>query len=56
MKSQTSMVNEATFQEILLPSSGNLDDYVVHIFSKYVDLDGNSRTCGPGWEKIAQRV
>ena len=48
MKSQTSMVNEATFQEILLPSSGNLDDYDVHIFSKYVDLDGNSRTCGPG--------
>ena len=25
MKSQTSMVNEATFQEILLPSSGNLE-------------------------------
>ena len=25
------MFNEATFREILLPSSGNVNDYVAHI-------------------------
>ena len=29
--SSASMFNEAMFQEILLPSSGDLNDYVVHI-------------------------
>ena len=27
------MFNEATFREILLPSSGNVNDYVAHIFT-----------------------
>ena len=35
------MFNEATFREILLASSENLNDYVVHISRKYADLDGN---------------
>ena len=36
------MFNEATFQEILLPSSGNINDYVTHIERNYVDLDRNN--------------
>ena len=30
---------DAKFQEILLPSSGKLNDYVTHINSKYEDLN-----------------
>ena len=37
------MFNEASFQEMLFLSSRNVNDYVAHICSKYVDLDGN---CG----------
>ena len=40
----TSMLNEATFREILLPSLGNVNDYVAHIQRKYADLDGNNKT------------
>ena len=36
------MFNDATFQEILLPSSGNVNGYVTGIYRKCVDLDGNS--------------
>ena len=25
-----------------------------HIYSKYTELDGNSRTCGPEWEDVVQ--
>ena len=45
------MFNKAMFREILLPSSGNVNDYVAHI---YADLDGNNRACGPGLEEVAQ--
>ena len=34
------MFNEATFREILIPASGNINDYVTHISRKYADLDG----------------
>ena len=37
------MFNEATFREILLPSSGNVNDCVTHIERKYADLDGNNK-------------
>ena len=43
----TSMFNEATFQEKLFPSLGNVNDYVVHNYRKYADLE---RTCEPGGE------
>ena len=29
----------------LLPSSGNLNNHIVHIYRKYADLDGNNGTC-----------
>ena len=44
--SWTSMFKWATFREILLPSSGNVNDYVAHISSKYADLYGNNKTYG----------
>ena len=40
------MFNEATFQGMLVPSSGNVNVYVTHIYNKYANLDGNHRTCG----------
>ena len=46
----TSMFNVATFWEILLTSSANVSGSVVHIYSKYADLDENKRNCEPGWE------
>ena len=46
------MFNAATFQEILLPSLGNVNDYVVHILRKYADLDRNNTTYGS--EEVAQ--
>ena len=51
--------NESTFWEMLhfestFSSSGNVNDCVAHVYSKYVDLDGHNRTCGPGWEENAQ--
>ena len=39
--SWTIMFNEATFREMLLPSLGNDNDYVAHIYRKYADPDGN---------------
>ena len=30
----------------LLPSSGNVNDYVAHIYRKYADLYGNNKTYG----------
>ena len=54
IKSWTSMFNEVIFREILFPSSDNVTNYVVHILREYADLDGNDRTCGPGWEEVAQ--
>ena len=41
------MFIEAAFREILLPSTGNVNDFVAHIERKYVNLYGN-RTSGPG--------
>ena len=38
------MFNEAMFREILLASSGNVNDYAVHIERKYVDLYRNNKT------------
>ena len=35
------MFNEATFGGMLLPSLGNINDYVAHIYRKYTDPDGN---------------
>ena len=39
--SQTKEFTEATFQELLLPSSVNLN-YVENIYRKYANLDGNN--------------
>ena len=41
--SWTSVFNGLTSQEIFLPSSGNVNDYVPHISRKYGDLDGNNK-------------
>ena len=38
------MFKWATFREILLPSSGKVNDYVTHIQRKYADLYGNNKT------------
>ena len=38
------MFNEATFRKILLPSSGNVNDYAAHIQSKYKDLNKTNKT------------
>ena len=38
------MFSEATFQEMLLPSSVNINDYAKDIYSKYVELDEYNRT------------
>ena len=36
-------------------SSGNVNGYVTHIYSKYErNMDGNNKTSGHGWEKVAQ--
>ena len=40
------MLKWATFREILLPSSGNVNDYVAHIYRKYADLYGKDKTYG----------
>ena len=40
------MFKWATFLEILLPSSGNVNDYIVHIERKYPDLYGNNKSYG----------
>ena len=40
------MFNEVTFREILLPSQGNVNDYVAQIKRKYADLQGNNKTYG----------
>ena len=29
------------FEKMLLPSSGNVNDYVRHVYAKYAELDGN---------------
>ena len=34
------------------PITGNVNDYVMHIYSKYADLD----PCGPGWEEVVQCI
>ena len=34
------MFANATFREILLPSSVNVNDCIAHIYIKYADLDG----------------
>ena len=38
------MFNRNAFQEMLLPSSAKVNDYVTHIYIKYADLDGNDKT------------
>ena len=42
--SWSSIFNDATFQEILLPSSGNVNDYITHILRTYEDLDWHDET------------
>ena len=42
------MFNETNFREILLPSSGNTNDYVAHNYRKYVNLGRNKGACEPG--------
>ena len=37
------MFNEATFREIFLPSSGNINDYVANNYRKYAEMDGNNK-------------
>ena len=41
------MFNEAPFQKIS-PIIGSINDYAVHIYRKYMYLEGNNITCGPG--------
>ena len=50
----TSMFSDDTFREMLFLSSGNADDYMVHVYSKYADLYGNNRTCRPAWKEVVQ--
>ena len=52
--SWTSMLNEAEFWNILLPSSASVNYYVVHSYRRYVNLDGNNRTCRRRWEEVGQ--
>ena len=44
--------NNTTFSEIFLISSGNLNDYVAHIYRKHADLDGSNITCTRGCEEV----
>ena len=46
--------NETKFRDILFPSSGNLNDYLAHIYRKYGDLDGSNTTCGFRGEENTQ--
>ena len=39
---------------ILSIPSSSVNDYVAHIYSKYMDLDGNNSTCRPGWKEVVQ--
>ena len=48
------MLKEATFREILLPLSSNVNDNVVHICRKFADLRRNIRACGSGSEGVIQ--
>ena len=36
------MFNEATFQDILLPSTGNVNDCATYFYRKYTDLRRNN--------------
>ena len=40
------MFSEATFQKVLFPSSGNVSDYVAHIYMKSTNLDGDNKAYG----------
>ena len=42
------MSKEATFQEIFLTSSKNINDYVGHIYREDEELDKKNRVCGRG--------
>ena len=46
--------DESTFQKMLIPPSGYVNDYVEYILRKYAHLDGNNRTCKPWWEEVVQ--
>ena len=46
------MFNGATFRENLFPLSENVNNYAAHIWRKYLNLDGNNKICGPGWEEF----
>ena len=48
------MFDEATFREILFPSSGNVNNYVAHIERSYSHMDGNKRPCSPREKEIAK--
>lgn len=39
---------------ILSVPSSSVNDYDAHIYSKYMDLDGNDSTCRPGWKEVVQ--
>ena len=39
------MFNEAMSWGMLLPSLGNVNDYVMHIYGKYTDPEGKNRIC-----------
>ena len=38
--SRTNAFSEATFREILLPSLGNVNNYIAYIYREHTDLDG----------------
>ena len=50
----TNIFIEAAFRVVLLPSSSETNDNVAYINGKYVDQDGNNRTCGPGLTVVLQ--
>ena len=48
----TNVFIEAVFRVVHLPLSSKVNDNVAYINGKYVDQDGNSRTCRPGREEV----
>ena len=42
------MLTETAFGEILLPPSSKISDYVVRVYRKYTDINGNNRAWRPG--------
>ena len=50
------MFNEAKYRKMLLPSSGSVNDFVMHVYSKYADVDGNNKICQPGCQEVVKSL